>query len=144
MKPATILFRLTIAFGLGVSPIVAIGAETAKGTWFPSAVTQWIGHLFEPGYNEFLLTLITALPFLLAAVFIRFHLGGEQIPRGRWAGVVGALSASAALSLWGLIAIRMSRSSTAAIGYLFLPFYVLFAMPIGYVAGRLIAKLRSA
>jgi hypothetical protein len=144
MKRVTILFWLTVALGFVVSPIVAIGAETAKGTPFASAVSQWVGHLFEPGYNEFLLALIAAAPFLAAAVFGLFHLSGERIARGRWAGVAGALCAGAALTLWGLIAIRMSRSSTAAIGYLFLPFEVLFAMPIGYVAGRLIARLRSA
>ena len=144
MKRVTILFWLTIAFGFAVAPIVAIEVETAKGARFASAVSHWIGHLFEPGYNEFLLALMAALPFLVAAVFIRFHLGGEQIPRGRWAGVVGALGTGAALSLWGLIGIRMSRSSTAAIGYIFLPIEVLFVMPIGYIAGRLIAKLRSS
>jgi hypothetical protein len=47
------------------------------------------------------------------------------------------------LTLWALIAIRMSRSSTASIGYIFLPFEVLFVMPIGYVAGRLLVKLKA-
>ena len=144
MKRATVLFWLTVALGFAVSPLVAIGVETAKGTPLASATGEWIGHLFEPGYNEFLLALITALPFLAAAVFTLFHLTGEQIPRGRWAGVSGALCAGAAVCLWGLIAIRMSRSSTAAIGYLFLPVGVLFVMPLGYIAGRLIAKLRPA
>jgi hypothetical protein len=144
MKRATVLFWLTVAVGFAVSPLVAIGTETAKGTPLASATGQWIGRLFEPGYNEFLLVLITALPFLAAAVFTLFHLTGEQIPRGRWVGVIGALCAGGAVCLWGLIAIRMSRSSTAAIGYLFLPVEVLFAMPVGYVAGRLIAKLRPA
>jgi hypothetical protein len=143
MKRVIILFWLTSAWGFVVLPVVAIGAETAKGTPFPSALSQWIRHLFAPGYNEFLLALITALPFLVAAVFILFHLAAEQIPPGRWSGVAGALCAGAAVSLWGQIAIRMSRSSTAAIGYIFLPFEVLLVMLIGYIAGRLIAKLRS-
>lgn len=142
MKRVVILFWLTIAFGLAVSPIVAIGAATAKGTPFASAVSQWTGHLFEPGYSEFLLALINVLPFLAAAVFLLIHLTAEQVPRRRWAGVAGALCAGAALSLWGLIAIRMSHSSTAAIGYMFLPFEVFFAMLIGYIVGRLIVKVR--
>lgn len=144
MKRAIILFWLTIAFGFAVSPIVDIGVETAKGTPFVSAVNQLIGHLFEPGYNEFLLALITALPFVAAGVFVLFHLAAEPIPRGRLSGVAGALCAGAALSLGGLIAIRMSRSSTASIGYIFVPIEVLFVMPFGYIAGRLIRKLRSA
>jgi hypothetical protein len=142
MNRAVILFWLTIAFGFGVSPIVAIGVETAKGTPFVSAVSQLIGHLFEPGYNEFLIALMTALPFVAAGVFLLFHLAAEPMPRGRLAGIVGALCAGAALALWGLIAIRISRSSTAGIGYIFLPVEVLFAMPLGYIAGRVIAKLR--
>jgi hypothetical protein len=144
MKRVIVVFWLTVALGFAVSPLAAIGAEIAKGTPFASAAAEWIGHLFEPGYNEFLLSLITAVPFLAVAVFSLFHLTGEQIPPGRWAGVNGALCAGAAVCLWRLIAIRMSRSSTAAIGYLFLPVEVLFVLPFGYVTGRLIAKLRPA
>ena len=144
MKPATNLLWLTIAFGLLASPVVAIGAETAKGTPLPLAVSHWIAHLFEPGYNEYLLVLITAFPFLAAAVFARFHLASEQASRGRWAGIAGALSVGAMLTLWILIGVRISRSSTASIGYIFMPFEVLLFMPFGYIAGRLVAKLRSA
>jgi hypothetical protein len=141
MKRVIVLFWAAIAFGFAVSPVVAIAAETAKGTPFASAVSQWMGHLFEPGYNEFLIALFTSLPFVAAAVFLMFHLAAEQIPRGRWAGVAGALCTGTALTLWALIAIRTSRSSTASIGYIFLPFEVLFVMPIGYLAGRLVGKL---
>jgi hypothetical protein len=143
MKRATVLFWLIIAFGVAVTPVVAIGAETVKGTPFVSAVGHWIGHLFEPGYNEFLLTLITAAPFIGIAVFSLVHLSGDPVPRGRWSGVAGMLCAGAALCLWGLIAIRMSRSSTASIGYFFLPIEVFFVMPVGYVVGRVVGKLIS-
>ena len=143
MKRVTVLFWATIAFGFAVSPLIAIGTEIAKGAPFASALSQWMGHLFEPGYNEFLIALFTSLPFVAAAVFLMFHLAAGQIPRGRWAGVAGALCTGTALTLWALIAIRMSRSSTASIGYLVLPFEVLFVMPIGYVAGRLLVKLKA-
>ena len=140
MKRAVLLFWATISFGFAVSPAIAVGAGMARGASFSSAVSQWAGHLFEPGYNEFLLALAAALPFISAGIFSLFHLAAGQIPRGRFAGVVGALCAGAGLTLWGLIAIRMSRSSTASIGYLFLPIEVQLVMPIGYVAGRLLAK----
>jgi hypothetical protein len=39
--------------------------------------------------------------------------------------------------------VKRRDSSTASIGYIFLPFEVLVAMTIGYTAGRLVAKLRS-
>jgi hypothetical protein len=142
MKRVTVVFWTTIAFGFAVSPLVAIGAATAKGTPFASAVSEFMGHLFEPGYNEFLIALFTSLPFVAGAVFLMFHLAAEPTPLGRWAGVAGALCTGTALALWGLIAIRMSRSSTASIGYIFLPFEALFVMPIGYVAGRLLVKLK--
>src|SRR4029077_7761331 len=122
-----ILFWSTIAFGFAVSPMVAVGVDIAKGASFASAGRQWLGRLFGRGYNEFLLALITALPFIAAGVFVLFHLAAEQTPRGRWAGVAGALCTGGVLTLWGLIAIRMSRSS-ASIGYIFLPFEVLFVM----------------
>jgi hypothetical protein len=142
MRRVIVLFWTTIAFGFAVSPLVSIGTEIAKGAPFASAVSQLMGHLFEPGYNEFLIALFTSFPFVAAAVFLMFHLAAEQIPRGRWAGIAGALGTGTALTLWALIAIRMSRSSTASIGYIFLPVAVLFIMPIGYLAGRLVAKMR--
>ena len=144
MKRVIVLFWLTIGFGFAVSPIVAIGASAARGASIASAIREWKGHLFEPGFNEYLLTLMVAAPFLAAAIFLLFHLSGGEVQRNRLAGVAGSLSAGAALMLWGLIAIRTSGSSTAAIGYLFLPFEVLLAMLIGYLGGRLVAKLRTA
>lgn len=142
MKRVTAVFWTTIAFGFAVSPLVAIGVETAKGTPFASAVSEVMGHLFEPGYNEFLIALFTGLPFIAAAVFLMFHLAAEHTPHARWAGIATALCTGTALTLWGHIAIRMSRSPTAAIGYIFLPFEVLLVMSIGYLTGRLLVNGR--
>jgi hypothetical protein len=144
MKRVVILFWLTIVLGFVLSPIAVIGVETAKGAPFAPAAAEWIGNLFRPGYYEFEIALIAAGPFLGAAVFSLFHLSAGQVPRGRWAGAAGALCAGVAVSLWIQVNILTSRSSTAAIGYLMLPFETLFVMPIGYLAGRLIAKLRIA
>ena len=144
MKRVVILFWLTVALGLVLSPAVAIGTSVARGIALKSATLQWIVHLFEPGFNEFLLTLFVAAPFAALAVFLLFHLTAENVPlpQGRLAGVVGSLCAGVALTLSGLIEIRVSRSSTASIGYIFLPFEVLLIMLIGYGAGRRVAKLR--
>jgi len=142
MKRVVILFWLTVVLGFVVSPIAVIGVGTAKGVSLAVAAAEWIGNLFRPGYYELPIALLAAVPFLGAAVFSLFHLSAGQVPRGRWAGVTGALCAGVAVSLWIHINILTSRSSTAAIGYLLLPFEILFVMPIGYLAGRLIAKLR--
>jgi hypothetical protein len=138
MKRAVALFWLIIATGVCVPAIVAIATDTAKGDDLPSAAARWFEHLFEPGYNEFLLTLIGAAPFLVLAVFSLFHATSGK----RVAGVAGALMAAAAVTIWGEIAIRTSRSSTAAIGFLFLPFEAAMVMPAGYLVGRLVAKIR--
>ncbi len=140
MKRVPLYFWLVIVFGFVVAPLVAVGAGIAKGSPIVPAVTDWIGHLFEPGYNEFLIALINALPFVALGVFLIFHLTGERVPNGRLIGIFGAFCAGAVLDLWGLAAIRLSRSSTASIGYIFLPFEVSVVMPVGYVVGRLIAK----
>jgi hypothetical protein len=44
-------------------------------------------------------------------------------------------------SLWLNLAIWTSRSSTAAIGFVFLPIYLLLVFPIGYGLGRLLARV---
>jgi hypothetical protein len=113
--------------------------DAVKGTPPVVAAAHWIGHLFEPGYNEFLLTMITAVPFLALAVFAVFHTTTENAS-ARVAGIAGALALGGALLIWTQVSIRTSRSSTAAIGYLFIPFGVALVMPFGYLAGRLFRR----
>ena len=141
MKRAILLFWLVIALGFVISPLTAIGVETARGTPLAAAINLWVERLFEPGFNEFLLVLLAAAPFIAAAVFIWLHLSVGGAASARSAGVAGLLCAGILLSLWVLISIRTSRSSTASIGYIFLPFEVLFVMPIGYFLGRMAVKL---
>jgi hypothetical protein len=142
---ATLVFWTAIGIGFLLPAATAIGVEARRGMPILASAQQWAAELFLPGYNEFLLSLIESAPFIILAVFSLFHLTasplyGSQVLRARLAGVFGAILTGTAISVWILIAIRTSHSSTAAIGYLVLPFYVLFAMPIGYLAGRLIAK----
>lgn len=140
MKRVVVLFWATVAAGFAVSPATAIGAGIDKGMALEAAAEEWVSHLFQPGYNEFPLALFTAAPFLAAAVFLLFHLTAERVSPGRWAGMAGALCAGMGLAVWVLVAIRTSRSSTAGIGFLFVPFEVVVAMGIGYAAGRLVAR----
>ena len=140
MKRAVLLFWLAVGTGFLLSPVTAITLAAGKGAAPVPAIKEWIGHLFEPGFNEFLIILVTAAPFLAAGVFILFHLSAVAAPRGRLAGAAALLCVGAAVSTWILIAIRTSRSSTASIGYIFMPFEVLFVMPFAYLAGRLVAR----
>jgi hypothetical protein len=122
---------------------VSIGVDAVKGASLVAAIQQWLRHLFEPGYNEFLLCMINGAPFLVLAVFTRIHLASEKPRQRRSGGITGGLVAGSGFLVYGLAGIRSSRSSTAAIGYLFLPFFIAVVIPIGYVAGRLFARVRA-
>ncbi len=102
--------------------------------------------LFAPGHNVFLIGVLNWVPFAVYAAFALLHLGpaerhGAPIVRRRLGGVAGAGLALVAASLWLHVAILTSRSSTAAIGYLFLPLELLVAVPVGYAGGRLAASV---
>ena len=100
--------------------------------------------LFAPGYNVFLIGVLDAAPFAVYAVFALVHLGtadrrAADVGRRRLAGVAAAGLALLAAALWVHLSILTSRSSTAALRYLFLPFELLLVLPVGYAAGRLAA-----
>lgn len=102
--------------------------------------------LFAPGHNVFLIGVLNWVPFAVYGVFALLHLGtadrrGAGIAWRRLGGVAGAGLALVAASLWLHVAILTSRSSTAAIGYLFLPLELLAVIPLGYAAGRLATRL---
>lgn len=100
----------------------------------------------EPGLV--IMTALHAAPFAAFAVFCLLHLGkapagDSSLAARRLGGALAAALLMVAVSLWGNISIFALRSSTAAIGFIFLPFYVLFAGALGYGLGRLIARLRQ-
>lgn len=142
MSIGKIVTVLTAAAGLLANPTTAMATAVLKGQSPEKAVMEWLSHLFESGYHEFLLTLIIGAPFLVAALVFRTHLR-EGAPRGRVYGAPTALLAATIFNVYALTAIRLSHSSTAAIGYLFLPFYSAVLFVIAYPVGRLIARLRG-
>lgn len=102
--------------------------------------------LFAPGDNLFLIGVLNAIPFAAYGVFALLHLGtADRRPAAvavrRLGGTVGAGLAALATSAGVQLSIMTSRSSTAAIGYLFLPFEVLISLAVGYVVGWLVATL---
>lgn len=101
--------------------------------------------LFAPGDGTLFLALLGMAPFMVYAVFTLLHLGkaprlGTQMAWRRLLGVVCAIIAMTAVSIWGHFTILTARGSTAGIGFIFLPFYTLFAMLPGYGFGRLLAR----
>ena len=111
-------------------------AEVFDGVWL---------RLFAPGSGVVLLTALGAAPFIAYAVFALFHLGladrrGARLARLRRLGMLVAWAAMTACALWGHAAILTARGSTAGLGFLFLPFCVLFAAVLGYGLGRWIGS----
>ena len=101
----------------------------------------------EPGFA--LLTALHAAVFIAYGVFALLHLGrspADDAPLAarRLGGTLGAGLLLVAASLWVGISIFASRSSTAAIGFLLMPFYLAIAAVLGYGIGRaLAARLRG-
>lgn len=101
--------------------------------------------LYGPDRGLLYLSLLSAAPFAVYAVFTLFHLGtaprhGVEVTRRRRLALLLAGAVMLAVSVWGHYAIMTARGSTAAIGFIFLPLYVLVALPLGYGLGRWLAR----
>jgi hypothetical protein len=100
-------------------------------------------HFFAPGYNYFLVGILSAAPFAVCGVFLLFHLGWNsglnpaQRSR-RMAGVVGSLTLMLGVSFWAHLSTLMYPDAQGAVVYFFLPYVLLVLIPMGYAVGRLI------
>lgn len=102
-------------------------------------------HLFAPGYNFFLIGLLTAVPFVILAVLILLHLGAASlqdplIPRRRTLGLAGAGLGMLALASWTHLEVLLYPDTQGALAYVYLPIILLASMPVGYGLGRVIAR----
>ena len=94
-----------------------------------------------------MLTLLGGAPFLLFGVFALIHLGmadrrGEALASRRQFALQLAFATMVALSAWGHYGIMTARGSTAALGFLFLPFHVLAMGVVTYASGRWFKRFR--
>ena len=124
-----------VAAGLLLPAMVSMAVEILRGQSPIGSFEERISNLFRPGYNEFLIAVFNTVPFALVAVASR--LSGT---RAHFWGIVAAVGATFTFSLWFLIAIRTTRSSTAGIGYLFFPIELSLTLPITYGVGFLLGK----
>lgn len=141
------LFWGCVAFGMTLHGVVMIAHDASRrhGAW-AEAFQDFRLHLFAPGYNFFLIGALNALPFVLLAIFILFHLGtaARQEPvivSRRLAGVAGALVIAVGLSAWAHIGTILHPDAQGALVYFFLPIYLLGFIPLGYAVGRLAGTL---
>ena len=142
-----VLYWTCILWGLAIPWIATIAVDVAKHDQsLAGAVRQLSLHLFAPGYNLFIIALINAIPFLIFAVFLLFHLGlspsDNRTLRGRRsAGVFLTVIGLVGFSLWTHLTTLWQADAQAALAYLFLPFLLLVMMPICYAFGRALSTL---
>ena len=138
-----------IVFGLTLPGVVTVAHDMYRrhGAW-AEAWQDFSLHLFAPGYNLFLIGVLNAIPFVLLAVFILFHLGAAEqqkpvIISRRLFGVAGAVAVAVVLSAWAHIGTTLYPDAQGALVYFFLPIYLLGLIPLGYGCGRLIGKIAA-
>src|SRR5262249_6736632 len=105
--------------------------------------------LFASGHNLFLLGLINTIPFVVFAFLTRwrYRLSATEDPKTflphKW-GIIGAGLTVFAMTLFIQLVVWLDvfnpkgGSSTAVIAFVFLPFYALALMPVGYLVGWLV------
>lgn len=110
--------------------------------------------LFASGHNLFLLGLINAVPFVVFAFLTRWRYrmsameNAKTFRSHKW-GVIGAGFVVFAMSLFIQLVVWMDvfnpkgGSSTAVIAFVFLPFYALALMPVGYLVGWFLGRVSA-
>ena len=103
-------------------------------------------HLFAPGYNLFLVGVLTAIPFIVLAFVILLHFGTTPvqdplIARRRALGLACAGSSMLAVATWTHADVLLHPDAQGALAYFFLPIILLLLLPGGYAVGRLAARL---
>jgi hypothetical protein len=142
-----VLYWTSILSGLTIPWIATIAVDVTKHDQsLAGAVRQLSLHLFAPGYNLFIIAVMNAIPFLMFAVFLLFHLGlspldDHQLRRRRSAGVLLTVIGLIGFSLWTHVTTLWQADAQAALAYLFLPFLLLVLMPICYAFGRALSAL---
>ncbi len=142
------LYWGSIATGALLPMVVdLVVAATRRGQMPAQYFEGFYLRLFAPQEGVMMLTLLGGAPFLLFGIFALIHLGtahrrGEALASRRRFALQLAFAAMLALSIWGHYSIMTARGSTAALGFLFLPFFVLAAGIVAYAAGRLFKRVR--
>lgn len=134
----SILLSLTLPWGL-----LALFEVSAHRRTVAEAVKHLSLHFFAPGYNYYLVGLLSAAPFVVCAVFLLFHLGwndrleAAQYSR-RMAGILGSLILMFGVNFWTHLSALLYPDAQGALVYFFLPYVLLVLIPLGYGLGRLV------
>jgi hypothetical protein len=103
-------------------------------------------HLFAPGYNLFMVGILTAVPFTILAVTILLHIGLslQQKPimvQRRAFALTCASTGMMGLTAWTHVDVLIHPDAQGALAYFLLPILLLLMLVVGYVVGRLLAPL---
>lgn len=144
-----------ILFGIAMPWLVRILVEAAyKPEQIVAILTRFPSLLFAPGHNLFLLGLINSIPFIVFAFLTRWRYrmsameDAKTFQPHKW-GVIGAGLTVFAMTLFIQLVVWMGvfnprgGSSTAVIAFVFLPFYALALMPVGYLVGWLLGRVSA-
>jgi hypothetical protein len=145
----------TLAFGILLSPALYITARLYFGAGtLPEILRDYAVELFAPGYNLFLIALISAAPFgvlaLLAWIIGRRLSASPSIRIGQIAAFAGALLATTIATVdthwavWADLYGSHDPSSTSVIAFVALPILLLVAVPAIAIASGLVAAAISA
>ena len=113
---------------------------------YPRAWRSFTLHLFAPGYNFFFVGVLTALPFVILALIILFHLGtapanNALIAYQRALGLFSAGLSMALIAAWVHVDVLIHPDAQGALAYFYLPILLLMMLPFGYGLGRALAKI---
>ncbi len=142
----TITFWSIILGGIMVTPlsyVIAEGIINHDGIFY--ALWEFYSSLFVFGYNYFSIMVYGAIPFMILAFFALINLSiviesDKEIFHRRTAGVMGSMAAAVIATMLSFVSLMTSSDAQAALGFLVVPFPVFLAMPVGYLAGRIIWK----
>lgn len=113
---------------------------------YPRAWRSFTLHLFAPGYNFFFVGVLTALPFVILALIILFHLGTASVNNAliayrRALGLFSAGLSMALIAAWVHVDVLIHPDAQGALAYFYLPILLLMMLPFGYGLGRALAKI---
>lgn len=111
----------------------------------PRAWRSFTLHLFAPGYNFFLIGVLTGIPFMILAVMILFHLGTASahnvlIAYRRAFGLLSAGLGMLFIASWVHVDVLIHPDAQGALAYFYLPILLTTILPLGYGLGRALAK----
>lgn len=139
-------FWFTLLVGFLLPWAIMLGVETwVHQVPLARAWQSFTLHLFAPGYNFFLVGVLTAIPFLVLAIVMLLHLGTIDsqktlIAHRRALGLLAAELVMVTIAGWTHISVLIYPDAQGALAYFYLPALLLISLPIGYGIGRALAK----